>query len=131
MSFVFLSLVLKDALQANHLIRFYLDQTRKFNSAPWCVYFKIKNLIKCFVFTYIQSKCVCKVLPKTDTFYGICKKDKNCHVKCPIFSIKFYLCYTRHIKRRFIVQRLYEHVAHEDVRVDFLFQFFDISKFVK
>jgi hypothetical protein len=70
-------------------------------------------------------------LPKTDTFYGICKKDKNCHVKCPIFSIKFYLCYTRHIKRRFIVQRLYEHVAHKDVCVDFLFQFFDISKYVK
>jgi hypothetical protein len=41
-----------------------------------------------FLLRYAQFKCACKVLPKTNTFYGLCKKDKYCHMKCLIFSTK-------------------------------------------
>jgi hypothetical protein len=52
-------------------------------------YFRMsKKLAKNFAFTYPQYKCVCKDSPKTDTFYDLCKKDKNYHVKCLIFSTK-------------------------------------------
>jgi hypothetical protein len=51
--------------------------------------------------------------------------------KCLIFSIKFYLFYTRHMTRRFVVQRLCGHVAHEDVRANFLFQLLNILKYIK
>jgi hypothetical protein len=83
-----------------------------------------KKLIKNFAFTYLQSKCICKVLPKTNIFYGLCKKEKNYHVKCLIFSTKICPFYTRHTTRRFIVKRLYRYVACEDGRADFLFQIF-------
>jgi hypothetical protein len=49
----------------------------------------------------------------------------------PYFSIKLCLFYTRHITRRFIVKRLYGHIAREDVRANFWFHFFDISKYVE
>jgi hypothetical protein len=52
-------------------------------------------------------------------------------MKCLMFSTKFYLFYTRHIIRRFVVQRLCGHIAREDVRLNFLFQFFNILKYVK
>jgi hypothetical protein len=113
---------------------------RKFNSAPRCIcplYPKNifqnvkKKSTKFFAFTYSQSKSVCKFLPKTDTFCGLCKKDKNCHLKCHSFSTTFNLFYTRHMTRRFVVQRFCGHVAHKDVRAHFLFQFFNILKYVK
>jgi hypothetical protein len=44
-------------------------------------------------------------------------------MKCRTFSIKFYFINTRHMTSRFIVQRLCEYVAREDVRANFLFQF--------
>jgi hypothetical protein len=49
----------------------------------------------------------------------------------PYFSIMFYLFYTRHMTRRFIVKRLCGHVAHEDTCANFLFQFFDSLTCVK
>jgi hypothetical protein len=52
------------------------------------------------------------------------KKTKKINEKCLIFSTNFFLFYTRETARRFIVKRLCGHVAHEDVRADFLFQFF-------
>jgi hypothetical protein len=88
-------------------------------------------MTKNFVFTYPQSKCVCKVSSKTDTFCGLFKTDKNCHVKCLTFSTKLCLFYTCHITCRFVVKQLYGHVASKDVSVNFWFQFFDISKYAK
>jgi hypothetical protein len=81
-----------------------------------------KKLSKIFGFIYPQSKRVCKVSLETDNFYGVRKKDNNCHVKYLIFSTKICLFYARHTARRFIVKRLYGHVAYEDVRADFLFR---------
>jgi hypothetical protein len=50
-----------------------------------------RNMIKKIASTYLQSKRVCKVSSKINTLCGLCKKDKNCHVKCHIFSTKFCL----------------------------------------
>jgi hypothetical protein len=78
-----------------------------------------KHISKClkkltiFSFTYSQSKHICKVSTKTDTFCG------------PLFlAPRYYLFYTRHMTRQFVVHRPYGHAAREDVRADFLFQFF-------
>jgi hypothetical protein len=57
---------------------------RKFSSAPRCICFlhqkiyfgMLRKLDQKFAFTYPQSKCVCKVLPKTKKIYGLCKKTK-------------------------------------------------------
>jgi hypothetical protein len=59
------------------------------------------------------------------------KKDQKYYVKYFIFSIKIYIFYTHHTICRFIMKRLCEHVAHADVRADFLLQFFNILKFIK
>jgi hypothetical protein len=83
-------------------------------------YFGIsKNMTENFAFTYPQSKCVCKVLLKINTFCYTCKKDKNYHVKCLIFSTKLCLLYTHHVTHRFVVKPLYGHIAREDVRAEF------------
>jgi hypothetical protein len=102
---------------------------RKFNLTPRCIcslYLKniFKNVKKIWpkvLHLHPQSKCVCKVSPKIDTFYGLYKKYKNWHVKYFIFSTKICLFNIRHMTNRFIVKR---HVACEDVCADFLFQFF-------
>jgi hypothetical protein len=52
-------------------------------------------------------------------------------MKFPIFSTKFYLFYTHHMTSQFAVQRLCGHVAREDVRANFLFQFLIFLKYVK
>jgi hypothetical protein len=100
---------------------------RKFNSAPRCkcsLYPKKyiskcqKNLTTNFALTYSQSKRICKVSPKTNTFCSLCKKDKSCHWNA-LFLHQIFSFYTR----RFFVQRLCGHVACEDVRANFLFQF--------
>jgi hypothetical protein len=82
----------------------------------------LKKLTKKFAYTYPPSKCVCKIPPKINTFYGLRIKDKNSHVECLIFSVKIYLFYIRHTICRFIVKRLCGYVAREHVHEDFLFQ---------
>jgi hypothetical protein len=112
---------------------------QKFYSARGCIcsrypkniFQNIKKIDKKIPFTYSQSKRICKISLKTVMFYGLCKKLKNCHIKCLIFSTKFYLFYTRHITRRFIVLQLCGYVASEDVRANFLFQFCNSLKYIK
>jgi hypothetical protein len=45
-------------------------------------------------------------------------------VKSIIFSTEFYLFYTRHMRSPFFMKQLCERVPREDVRANFLFQFF-------
>lgn len=61
---------------------------------------------------------------KTEIFCGLCKKDKKFHVKNIIFSTKFYLFYTGHKTTQFFMKRLHADVACEDLRANFLFDFF-------
>jgi hypothetical protein len=62
----------------------YAPSTRK-------TYFEMLKKTKNIAFTYSQFKRVCKVLLKTDTFYGLYKKEKNCYVKCLIIAPNFIL----------------------------------------
>jgi hypothetical protein len=63
-------------------------------------------------------------------FCGLCKKEKIYLLKSLIFSIEFCLFYTRHTTSRIFMKQLCERVAREDVRSNFLFQFFEISKYM-
>jgi hypothetical protein len=80
---------------------------------------------------YISKIYLCSSsFARSQLFCGLCKKVKVYLLKRLIFSIEFYLFYTRHTISRFFMKRLYEHVAREDVRANFSFQFFEILKYV-
>jgi hypothetical protein len=69
-----------------------------------------KKSIKKFAFTYPQSKCVYIVLPKTNTFYDLCKRKKIVRWNA-LFSAPNLSFYTHHTTHWFIVKRLCGHVA--------------------
>jgi hypothetical protein len=52
-------------------------------------------------------------------------------IQCLLFSIKICLFYVGQMTSRFFVKRPCAHTTCEDVRVNFLFGFFNISKYVK
>jgi hypothetical protein len=68
--------------------------------------------------------CMRQVSRKNNIFCGLCKKEKTYPVKSIVFSTEFCLFYTRHMISSFFMKRLCERVAREDVRANFLFQFF-------
>lgn len=74
--------------------------------------------------------CIRQVSRKNNIFCSLSEKEKIYLVTSLCFSTEFCLFYTRHMTCRFFMKRLYERVAHEDVRAKFLFQFFDILKCV-
>jgi hypothetical protein len=65
-----------------------------------------------------------KVLQKNDIARGRCKKDKTCMIQYLLFSIKICLFYVGQMTSRFFVKRHCAHTTCEDVRVNFLFEFF-------
>jgi hypothetical protein len=77
-----------------------------------------KKLTKIFACTCSQSKRVCKVLPKTDMFCGLCKKTKIVMWNALFLAPNF----------------IFLHMPHDTSicrRTNFLFQFFDILKYIK
>jgi hypothetical protein len=52
-------------------------------------------------------------------------------IQCLLFSIKICLFYVGQMTSRFFVKRFCAHTTCEDVRVNFSFAFFNISKCVK
>jgi hypothetical protein len=75
--------------------------------------------------------CNCQVSRKINIFCGLYKKEKIYPVNNIIFSTEFCLFYTRHITSPFFMKQLCERVALEDVRANFLFQFFEIQNICK
>jgi hypothetical protein len=65
-----------------------------------------------------------KVLRKNNIARSRCKKDKTCMIQYLLFSIKIYLFYVGQMTSRLFVKRLCAHTTCEDVRVNFLFEFF-------
>jgi hypothetical protein len=60
---------------------------------------------------------------KYPTYSTLCKQDKIYVLKSFTFNIEFCLFYTHHMTSQLFMKRICEHVAREDVRVIFLFQF--------
>jgi hypothetical protein len=57
------------------------------------------------------------------------KIEKICLIKSFIFTTIFF--YTAQMTSQIFTERLYVHVACEDVHVNFRFNFFNISKYIK
>jgi hypothetical protein len=66
--------------------------------------------------------CARQVSWKTDTFCGLCKKDKKISRTKLFFYTKFYLSYTRHKKHRFFMEGLCEHIEYRYVRANIFVQ---------
>jgi hypothetical protein len=118
----------KSVLSGNliRLLSAYAPSTQK-------IYFKMsKKLTKSFAFKYSQSKRVYKFRRKALHYvvyvkrHVVCKKIKIIMWNVLFLAPNFMFFYTRHMTRRFVVQRLCGHVTREDVSANFLFQFFDI-----
>jgi hypothetical protein len=67
---------------------------------------------------------------KKRSFYGLCKKGKTCHEKA-YFNTKFFSFLHWPHKNSFFSKPLRGNLGHGVVQITFLFEFFDIFKYVK
>ena len=80
----------------------------------------------------LNMLCGHKVFHEKWTYFVACVKKTKFGAKIRLFTIYFFLVFfcTGHKKYRFSVKSLWEHIECEDVSVNFISEFFDISKFV-